>query len=452
LKILRDSSLEISISTSRHDELCLFLFPFYAVLLKGVVPHFNYSRKMTASTDDIQKEVTRLNEMGKEFLKNGKLKSAYLHFNQALQNAKQITDAKKSLAVRNWPILYGSFPVGAMVRQTCQPLTIDNVSSPLCAYWESIACMALIHNSALVHMQAQSYETAKHLLELAISMMKREIRDVELAQLMSQSRYAASVIVSSYIILGKTLSRMLAFMPPGPPCGTGDNKIGHEEQAKKAFNIASGLMKRYLAKDRTPSSTDTEPASPVRATSSSLPNATLRPRTMPDVLNVAGTSEGGFFTRDSEALARLLRISSSVDSTLNANAAISMHKSFRRKSAETLFSRDEEEIETKTDNGALGKETRRPSPQATPSSQASAGGDSTKSKVFSSQGAKNRSFRRKSDGVFFTRHGDDESAKKGSRSWRNSSESVRDNVNKKVDTPDNLAEVFDKAMHLGEKK
>jgi hypothetical protein len=260
-----------------------------------MVPHFNYSPKMTTSMHDIQEEVTRLNEMGKYFLKNGKLKSAGLLFNQALQNAKQIADAKESLAVGNRPIPYGAFPVGAMARQTCQPLTIDNVSSPLCAYWESVACMALMHNSALVHMQAYSYETAKHLLELAILMMKREIRHVELAQLMRQSRYATSVIVSLYIILGKTLSRMVAFIPPGPPGSTGDNKIGHEEQASKAFDIASGLMKRYLAKDRTPSSADTEPASPVRATSPNLPNATLHPRAMPAVLDVAGTSEGGLF-------------------------------------------------------------------------------------------------------------------------------------------------------------
>jgi hypothetical protein len=298
LKILRNSGLEITSSNSRHDEVCLSLFPFYALLSKGVIPHVNYSPNTTTFMGDIQEEVTRLNEMGKDFLKNGKLKSAALHFNQALQNAKQIADAKKSLAVRNRPIPYGvhgAFPVGAVVRQTCQPLTIDNVSSPLCAYWESITCMALIHNSALVHMRAHSYETAKHLLELAISMMKREIRHVELAQLMRQSRYATSVIVSLYIILGKTLSRMVAFIPPGPPGSTGDNKIGHEEQASKAFDIASGLMKRYLAKDRTPSSADTEPASPVRATSPNLPNATLHPRAMPAVLDVAGTSEGGLF-------------------------------------------------------------------------------------------------------------------------------------------------------------
>jgi hypothetical protein len=404
LKIVREIGLEFTSSTSRHDELYLSLFLFYAVLLKGVVPHVNYSPKMTTPMDDIQEEVTRLNEMGKDFLKKGKLKSAALHFNAALQNAKQSADAKKSLAVGNRPIPYGAFPVGAMARQTCQPLTIDSVSSPLCAYWESIAYMALMHNSALVHMQAYSYETAKHLLELAILMMKREIRHVELAQLMSQSRYAVSVIVSLYIILGKTLSRMVAFMPPGLPNNTGDNKIGYDEQAKKAFNIASGLMKRYLAKDRTPSSTDTEPVSPVRATSSNLPSATLRPRAMPDVLNVTRTSEGGFFTRDSEEVARLLGISSSVDNTLRANAA------------------------------------------------ASAGGVGTMSKVFSSQGAKNSSVRRNTDKVFFTRHSDDESTKKRNRPRRNSSEIVRDNVNTKGDAPDNLAEVFDKSMRLGEKK
>jgi hypothetical protein len=304
-----------------------------------MVPHFNYSPKMTTSMHDIQEEVTRLNEMGKYFLKNGKLKSAGLLFNQALQNAKQIADAKESLAVGNRPIPYGAFPVGAMARQTCQPLTIDNVSSPLCAYWESVACMALMHNSALVHMQAHSYETAKHLLELAISTMKREIRHVELAQLMSRSRYAASVIVSSYIILGKTLSRMVAFMPPGRPGSTGNNKIGHEEQSKKAFNIAAGLMKRYLAKYRTPSSTYTEPASPMRAINSNLSHATLHPRTMPVVLNMVGTSEGRFFTRDSEEVSRLLGISSSVDNTLRTNAAISTHTSFHRKSADTFFER-----------------------------------------------------------------------------------------------------------------
>jgi hypothetical protein len=203
----------------------------------------------------VQEEIVRLNELGMELFQLGKLKSAAFHFNHALQRVNEISVAKNSLSqneVASLPPPSSVFPAGTMVKRACQPLPLDSMSSAMCVNWEAVASMALIHNSALVHMQVLSFRSAKHLLELSISMMKRQIRDSELNTLLSRSKYSASVVVSVYITLGKTLSRMMMFQPHAAAAAAGNDaeKNVLPAQTKKAFQIATGLMTRYLAKKK----------------------------------------------------------------------------------------------------------------------------------------------------------------------------------------------------------
>ena len=241
----------------------------------------------------MQEEVCYLNDLGIDLFQLGKLKSAAFHFNHALQRVKEISILKKGEQHSSCPSPSAAFSAAAMVKRPCQPLPIDGLSSPLSINWEKVSSMALIHNSAMVHLQAGAFANAKQLLELAISMMKREIRDVDLSCMLAQSKYCACVVVSIYISLGKVLSRM--------PKKT----EVHLAQTKRAFHVASGLMKRYLAK---------KPSIPTA--SSPAEKGLVDPTTMTPVLNGATPSsnksvpkQNDFFTAESSPSAQKVELS-----------------------------------------------------------------------------------------------------------------------------------------------
>jgi hypothetical protein len=277
----------------------------------------------------VQEEVVRLNELGMELFQLGKLKSAGFHFNHALERLKEISVAKKSLSqdvVASLPQPSSVFPAGTMVKRACQPLPLDSMSSAMCVNWEAVASMALIHNSALVHMQAESLQSAKHLLELSISMVKRQIRDTELNTLLSRSKYSASVVVSVYITLGKTLSRMMMFQPQAAGAAVNDaEKNTLPAQTKKAFQIATGLMTRYLAKKKQKEASvmqaqifSASVMTDVNMVSSGLQS---RNKSIPKKADLFFTNDNG----NNKAMVKMVKRSSPI--TVAENSMVSMHLS-----------------------------------------------------------------------------------------------------------------------------
>jgi hypothetical protein len=179
--------------------------------------------------EEIQEEVSYQNEIGIDLLRMGKTKTALFHFSHGLQAMQRLSIIKKKTGCQN-PQLQCS----STVARPGRPLPIDTLSSASTEKWEVFGSVALMHNSALAHHQDQSYDQAKQMLSLAVKLLRSDISPAALNQMLHESMYAATVMVSVYAMLGKTLSQL-----------SPDEE--NSKEAKKAFTAASGLKKRFMS-------------------------------------------------------------------------------------------------------------------------------------------------------------------------------------------------------------
>jgi hypothetical protein len=171
----------------------------------------------------IQQEVSYLNEIGMDLHNQGKLRSAAFHFNMAMEKMKPVGQmAKKNKNKRQLPV--GSISSAHRPTHSCQPLPLHEAAF-IGAHWELVTSMTLIHNAAMVQLKSGASTNAAHLLHLVTALIKKEIDAKELHQLLSRNKFALTVLASIYVALGKSMPKT--------------------KEARRAFVAASGLMSRY---------------------------------------------------------------------------------------------------------------------------------------------------------------------------------------------------------------
>jgi hypothetical protein len=171
----------------------------------------------------IQQEVSYLNEIGMDLHNQGKLRSAAFHFNMAMEKMKSVRQmAKKNKNKRQLP---GS-SISSAHRSThsCQPLPLHEAAF-IGAHWELVTSMTLIHNAAMVQLKSGARANAAQLLQLASALIKKEIAAKELHQLLTRNKFALTALTSLCVALGKSTP--------------------NTKGARRAFAAASGLMSRY---------------------------------------------------------------------------------------------------------------------------------------------------------------------------------------------------------------
>ena len=166
----------------------------------------------------IQHEVSYLNDLGVDFLKQGKLRVAAFHFNMAMEKIR-FSRLVKLVKTPNMPDCVPQLP-----SKSCRALHLDASSSDL------VNGLTLMYNAALVHYACGAFSTCVQVLQLALKMLRKEVGVRELDSLLSSNKFALSVVVGIYMVLGKSLNR-------GSSCSS--------NESKRAFATASGLMARY---------------------------------------------------------------------------------------------------------------------------------------------------------------------------------------------------------------
>jgi hypothetical protein len=171
----------------------------------------------------IQQEVSYLNEIGMDLHNQGKLRSAAFHFNMAMEKMKPVGQmAKKNKNKRQFP---GS-SISSAYRPTrsFQPLPLHEAAF-IGAHWELVTSMTLIHNAAMVQLKSGAGANVAELCKIAIALIKKEISAKELHQLLSRKKLALRTLTSIYVALGKSTP--------------------NTKEARRAFAAASGLVSRY---------------------------------------------------------------------------------------------------------------------------------------------------------------------------------------------------------------
>jgi len=200
--------------------------------------------KIAASEMQIlQEEVSCLNDLGIEYMMNGKLRNASEHFHHALARLRVITKMKKQFCSRpNRAGLLGheSFdPVASLraphIKKSCEPLPIDKASSVLTLHWETIASVSLMYNASLVHFRCEKFTRAKTLLDLARGLLKKKLNEDSISHVLEGNKYAASVVISIYIAYGRVILKL---------------PYGDKTQASQSFKMASVLLSRLKSSCR----------------------------------------------------------------------------------------------------------------------------------------------------------------------------------------------------------
>jgi signal transduction histidine kinase len=173
----------------------------------------------------IQQEVSYLNEIGVDLQNQGKLRSASLHFNMAMEKMKPVGQmAKKNKNKNKVQLPESSISSAHRPTHSCQPLPLHDAAF-VGAHWELVTSMTLIHNAAMVQLKSGASANAAQLLQIATALIKKEIAAEELHQLLSRNKFALTALTSIYAALGKSTP--------------------NTKQAIRAFAAASGLVSRY---------------------------------------------------------------------------------------------------------------------------------------------------------------------------------------------------------------
>jgi hypothetical protein len=223
------------------------------LLIKQSRPYifFKRSTKITSSTmlfQEIQQEVSYLNELGMDFHHQGKLRSAAFHFNMAMEKMKMMPH----VATKKRQLSSGIMSSAHFPSSICQPLPLHDIAFTG-AHWELVTSLTLIHNAAMVNLKCGVVASANQLLQLATRLIKKLISPKSLHQLLSQNKFALTVVTSIYIGLGKSAP--------------------NKKEADRPFAAASGLMSRYSKVVVVPKDIEITTSAPVKANNVALSNA-----------------------------------------------------------------------------------------------------------------------------------------------------------------------------------
>ena len=185
----------------------------------------------------LQEEVSCLNDVALEDLSHGNLKSAVEHLHQALARLKVIAKMKHCFQMTTARDLDAKsvrfekiFLKPPIIQRSGEPLPIDVASSVSSTHWETIASVALMHNASLVHFKGGRFSQSKGMLDLARGLLKTKLNENNMLEVLNQSKYAVSVVISMYILYGRVILKL---------------PDGDHVQATQAFKMASILMIQF---------------------------------------------------------------------------------------------------------------------------------------------------------------------------------------------------------------
>jgi hypothetical protein len=215
-------------------------------------------REVVQNIEVLQDKVCCLNELACSFHEAGKLEDATKHYYHGLAAVKKVSRLKKELRSQcNLGVEEEQNDQSSTMRvNERRPggylLSIDSDSAVwTCIHWETIATVALIHNSAMIHLKTNTYIKAKNMLNLARGLLKTGLSDKtphyrSLHRLMETNTYVVSVVASLYVSTGQVLLKLSTSLNSDRHSCQFDHCHKH---AKQAYQVAYSLLQGYKKRE-----------------------------------------------------------------------------------------------------------------------------------------------------------------------------------------------------------
>jgi hypothetical protein len=215
-------------------------------------------REVVQNIEVLQGEVCCLHELACSFHETGKLEDATAHYYHGLAAVKKVSHLKKELrSQRNLGFEEEQNDQSSTMRANERRpgsylLPVDSDSAVWkCIHWETITTVALMHNSAMIHLKTKNYIKAKNMLNLARGLLKTALSDKtphsrSLHRLVETNAYVVSVVASLYVSTGRVLLELSKSLNTD----IHSYQFAHcQAQAKQTCQMASSLLQRYKKRE-----------------------------------------------------------------------------------------------------------------------------------------------------------------------------------------------------------
>jgi hypothetical protein len=217
-------------------------------------------REVVQNIEELQGKVCSLNELACSSHETGELEDATAHYYHGLAAVKKVSHLRKELRSQcNLGFEEEQNDQSSTMRANERRpgsylLPVDSDSAVWkCVHWETIASLALMHNSAMIHLKTKNYIKAKKMLNLARRLLKTGLSDKtphyrSLNLLTETNKYVVSVVASLYVSTGRVLLKLSKSLNSDRHrC-----QFAHcQAQAKQAYQMASSLLQRYQKREET---------------------------------------------------------------------------------------------------------------------------------------------------------------------------------------------------------